>query len=147
FSEMLDTMQTNTSWASRPAATGVRSRPHREKADLSAVIDFYTATDADYGAWSRDFNMHFGYADWGVNLFDREAMLQRMNTKVIERLALPKQAASRVVDLGCGSGAVARAVVRTHPACRVFAVTVVPAQIDRGVRLNKERGATGRIAF
>ena len=128
------------------SALPARTRPVPEEADLSSIVEFYTATDTDYGAWSRDFNMHFGYAEWGMNPFDREAMLERMNRKVIERLALPAHSA-RVADLGCGSGAVARAVVRDHPASRVSAVTIVPAQIARGVRLNDRCRANGKVAF
>lgn len=108
-----------------------RYRFNRRAPDLVA---FYTATDADYGAWSRDFNMHFGYWERGIGFFEREAMVERMNVKVHERLRLPAGPV-RVADLGCGSGASARSLTRRHAGARVSAVTNVPAQIARGERL------------
>lgn len=97
------------------------------------VLEFYNATDADYGEWSADFNMHFGYWTRGMNPLAREPMLERMNREVVERLRLHDKAL--VVDLGCGTGATARSLVRRYPRARVCAVTIVPAQIERGSRL------------
>src|SRR5258706_6707989 len=111
--------------------------------DLSSIVAFYTATDGDYGAWSRDFNMHFGLCEWGMNPLNRESMLERMNRRVVERLGLAPAAAARVADLGCGTGAVARALVQRHPGSRVSAVTIVPAQIARGAALNAQRRRGG----
>ena len=98
------------------------------------VLEFYNATDADYGKWSADFNMHFGYWTRRLNPLAREPMLERMNREVVERLRLHDKAL--VVDLGCGTGATARSLVRRHPGARVSAVTIVPAQIERGARLS-----------
>ena len=98
------------------------------------VLEFYNATDADYGKWSADFNMHFGYWTRGLNPLAREPMLERMNREVVGRLRLEGDA--RIADLGCGTGATARSLVRRHPQARVWAVTIVPAQIERGTRLS-----------
>ena len=97
------------------------------------VLEFYNATDADYGKWSADFNMHFGYWARGLNPLAREPMLERMNREVVERLRL--QDGAHAVDLGCGTGATARSLVRRYPRAQVSAVTMVPAQIKRGRRL------------
>src|SRR4030088_149565 len=101
--------------SARDAVLDFRRRPGASGADLPSIVEFYTATDADYGAWSRDFNMHFGYCELGMNPLDREAMLARMNAKVIGRLGLADAGPARVADLGCGTGAVARALVKRHP--------------------------------
>jgi SAM-dependent methyltransferase len=122
------------------AALGARG------ADLRSVVDFYTCTDADYGAWSKDFNMHFGLCEPGMNPLDRESMLARMNAAVLRQLALPA-GSPRVVDLGCGTGATARALVRARPGARVSAVTIVPAQIARGKALNAGAGTSHAIEF
>ena len=106
------------------------------------VLEFYNATDADYGQWSADFNMHFGYWAHGMNPLRREAMLERMNREVVGRLRLHDNAV--VADLGCGTGATARSLVRRYPRARVSAVTIVPAQISRGRRLS---AATAPIDF
>jgi ubiquinone/menaquinone biosynthesis C-methylase UbiE len=122
--------------SARDAVLDFRRRPGASGADLPSIVEFYTATDADYGAWSRDFNMHFGYCELGMNPLDREAMLARMNAKVIGRLGLADAGPARVADLGCGTGAVARALVKRHPHAHVSGVTIVPAQILRGQALN-----------
>lgn len=121
--------------------------PCATRQDLRALIDFYTCTDADYGAWSRDFNMHFGLCERGTSPFDREAMLARMNAAVLQELDLPLSRPTRVVDLGCGSGATARALVRARPQARVSAVTIVPAQIARGSHLNARSGTGDSVEF
>jgi SAM-dependent methyltransferase len=118
-----------------------------DRRDLSTIIAFFTATDGDFGAWSRDFNMHFGFHEWGMSLLDREAMLDRMNAKVVERLSLPAGLPARVADLGCGTGATARTLVRLHPGSRVSAVTVVADQIARGLALNIRSGTGAAIDF
>jgi len=60
---------------------------------------------------------------------------------VHERLALPAGPA-RVVDLGCGTGATARSLLRRRRDARVSGVTIVPSQIARGCELNA-RARTG----
>jgi MPBQ/MSBQ methyltransferase len=110
------------------------------------VVGFYTATDGDYGAWSADFNMHFGFYERGLNPLDREAMLERMNAKVHERLALGAGPA-RVADLGCGTGATARSLLRRRSDTRVSAVTIVPSQVERGRDRSVRAGFGDAIAF
>lgn len=115
--------------------------PALDRGELQGLVDFYTCTDADYGAWSRDFNMHFGLCDADTSPFDRESMLERMNAAVGHRLGV----ATRLVDLGCGTGATARALVRARPDARVSGVTIVPAQVTRGRNLNAASGLSDRI--
>jgi cyclopropane fatty-acyl-phospholipid synthase-like methyltransferase len=110
------------------------------------VVGFYTATDGDYGAWSADFNMHFGFYERGLNPFDREAMLERMNARVHERLALGAGPA-RLADLGCGTGATARSLLRRRRDTRVSAVTIVPSQVERGRALSAKAGFGDAIGF
>jgi hypothetical protein len=46
---------------------------------------YYEEAGPDYAAWSANFNMHFGYFRWGMNPFDREAMLEEMNRQIFDR--------------------------------------------------------------
>jgi len=131
----------------RNAVLDFRLRRAASDADLPSIVEFYTATDADYGAWSRDFNMHFGYCELGMNPLDREGMLACMNAQVIGRLALRDDTPARVADLGCGTAAVARALVKRYPRARVSAVTIVPAQVLRGEALNARAGMDKSIEF
>ena len=52
---------------------------------------YYREAGPDYAAWSREFNMHFGYYRAGANPLDREAMLQQMPTQPGVLAALPLQ--------------------------------------------------------
>ena len=47
---------------------------------------YYREAGPDYAAWSREFNMHFGYYRAGANPLRREAMLEQMNAEVLARL-------------------------------------------------------------
>lgn len=106
------------------------------------ILSYYAVATPDYRAWSANFNMHFGYWRRGMNPFHREGMLQEINQQVLSRLELPRDQALRLADLGCGTGATARAAVACHPQLTVDAVTLVPNQIALGQRLN-EKSARG----
>lgn len=121
--------------------------PPAASPDAAAIRAYYAAAQEDYHRWSPGYNMHFGYWERGMSLFDREAMLERMNAVAIASLALPAEKASRVVDLGCGAGASARAIARRHPRAEVTGVTLVPEQIALGQRLNRAAGLARRVGF
>lgn len=67
------------------------------------LVTYYTEAGMDYRAWSRNFNMHFGFYRWGMNPLALESMLEEMSQQVFRRLAL--QDGMKVLDLGCGLGA------------------------------------------
>ena len=48
---------------------------------------YYTEAGMDYRAWSRGFNMHFGFWRWPQNPFALEPMLEEMSREVFRRLA------------------------------------------------------------
>ena len=103
---------------------------------------YYTEAGMDYRAWSRAFNMHFGYWRWPRNPFALEAMLEEMSREVFRRLA-PADG-DRVLDLGCGVGAPARAFIGEHPVA-LTAVTRVPWQIAMAQRLGSGAAPRGTV--
>ncbi len=123
--------------AATPGADEIRQR----------VLEYYTAATLDYKAWSSGFNMHFGYWRPGINPFRRESMLNELNLQVLSRLQLPRDRPARLADLGGGTGATARAAVKTHPQLAVDVVTIVPLQIDLGRKLNAGVTGGGAIAM
>jgi ubiquinone/menaquinone biosynthesis C-methylase UbiE len=104
---------------------------------VESLVRYYSEAGPDFAAWSPKFNMHFGYWVWGVNPFNREAMLDRTNAEVARRLDLDEKP-QHVVDLGCGLGATARFLTRLCPQVRVTGVTIVPWQVERARRLSSE---------
>lgn len=129
-------LQTETALAGHPlpAASETSSGAQPFRADThQELIAYYTEAGPDYAAWSRDWNMHFGYFTRGMRLLDREAMLSRMNTELFARLALPD--ARRILDAGCGLGTPARDAARFFPAARITGLSLVPWQIDRAREL------------
>jgi SAM-dependent methyltransferase len=100
------------------------------------VVAYYAAATNDYRVWSRGYNMHFGYWRRGLNPLRRETLLDETNQQVFARLALPTDRPARLADLGGGAGATARAAVATRPLLAVDVVTISPAQIELGDRLN-----------
>src|SRR5215470_17491795 len=107
------------------------------------VETYYTEAGMDYRAWSRKFNMHFGYFSWPANPFRLEPMLEEMSRQVFRRLELADD--MRVLDLGCGLGAPARTLIADH-AVKLTAVTIVEWQIAKARALTEAAaGARGQV--
>lgn len=109
----------------------------RDIAHPTSVETHYTEAGADYAAWSPSFNMHFGYYRWGLNPFDREAMLEEMNRLVHQRLDVAVDRKSHIADLGAGVGAPARALAKSLPKAHVTGVTIVPWQVAKANALTR----------
>src|SRR5262249_30119797 len=105
---------------------------------------YYTEAGMDYRAWSRNFNMHFGYYLWPANPFALEPMLEEMSRQVFRRLELA--AGMKVLDLGCGLGAPARTLIAEY-AVVVTAVTIVEWQIGKARSLSEtaSKARPGRV--
>lgn len=111
------------------------------------IVRYYAAAGPDYGAWSPDFNMHFGFFRRGLNPCNREAMLCEMTRQVLCRLGLDLDTDHRLVDLGCGLGAGARLAAREHPLLQLDAVTLVPWQARQARAMARAEGLASRIAI
>ena len=108
------------------------------------VVTYYEDTGLDYGYWSRELNMHFGYYEFWMNPFRREPMLDKMNKKVFENLQL-KGEDNLIYDLGCGLAAPCRSFVKSYPGKKILGITIVPWQIERANELNKKAGVDSDI--
>jgi MPBQ/MSBQ methyltransferase len=106
---------------------------------------YYREAGPDYAAWSREFNMHFGYYRAGANPLNREAMLEQMNAEVLSRLKVDAIAEPRLLDLGCGLGATLRSFARRLPNAELTGVTRVPWQVEHARRLNEAAGCGEHI--
>ena len=107
-----------------------------------SLEQFYSEAGPDDAAWSREFNMHFGYYSAGANPFRREPMLEQMNAEVLARLRLEGIAEPEVLDLGCGLGATLRSFARRMPLARIAGLTRVPWQVQRARELNAAAGCS-----
>src|ERR1700756_2185358 len=123
-----------------PDSSVATARP--EKVGLE---EYYSEAGPDYAAWSREFNMHFGYYRWGMNPFRREPMLEQMNVEVLERLQIDPVKESRILDLGCGLGATLRSIARRLPVASLTGVTRVPWQVERARERNAATPQGDRI--
>ena len=106
---------------------------------------YYSEAGPDYAAWSREFNMHFGYYRAGVNPFRRETMLEQMNAEVLARLKLQGIAEPQLLDLGCGLGATLRSFARRLPQAWLLGITRVPWQVENARALNRAAGCGERV--
>jgi MPBQ/MSBQ methyltransferase len=106
---------------------------------------YYSEAGPDYAAWSREFNMHFGYYRAGANPLHREAMLEQMNAEVLVRLQLESVAEPHLLDLGCGLGATLRSFARRQPSAKLVGVTRVPWQVEHARALNEAAGCDEHI--
>lgn len=103
------------------------------------VIDYYREVTEGYRDWSRNINMHFGIYDWGINPFDREAMLENTNRRVFDLLQL-RGNQNQLLDMGCGVGATARFCARQESVKRVTGVTLVDTQVEEARELSANLG-------
>jgi MPBQ/MSBQ methyltransferase len=108
---------------------------------------YYSEAGPDYAAWSHEFNMHFGYYRAGANPFDREAMLEQMNTEVLSRLQLNGIPEPQLLDLGCGLGATLRSFARRLPGAKLTGITRVPWQVEHARSLNHAAGCGERVCI
>jgi len=106
---------------------------------------YYSEAGPDYAAWSREFNMHFGYYRAGINPLRRETMLEQMNAEVLARLKLEGIAEPRLLDLGCGLGATLRSFARRLPQAWLLGITRVPWQVEKARALNHAAGCSERV--
>jgi ubiquinone/menaquinone biosynthesis C-methylase UbiE len=112
---------------------------------LERTIAFYEDATEDYEHWSSGFNMHLGFYRRGMNPFDREGMLEQLNTEIGRRLRLDPHYATTLIDLGCGVGAISRTIARNYPNAVIKGVTVSPTQVKTANRLNKLEALDDRI--
>ena len=110
-----------------------------------SLEQYYSEAGPDYKAWSREFNMHFGYYRVSTNPLRREAMLEQMNAEVLARLQLDGIAAPQLLDLGCGLGATLRSFARHLPTAKLLGITRVPWQVEHARALNEAAGCGERV--
>jgi MPBQ/MSBQ methyltransferase len=106
---------------------------------------YYREAGPDYAAWSREFNMHFGYYRAGANPLRRETMLEQMNAEVLARLNLKGIAEPQLLDLGCGLGATLRSFARRLPRAWLLGITRVPWQVENARALNQAADCGERV--
>ena len=132
----------------------ISAKINEETLSRSAVVQvppqigleqYYSEAGPDYAAWSREFNMHFGYYRAGANPFQREAMLEQMNAEVLKRLQLSGIAEPELLDLGCGLGATLRSFARRLPNAKLVGITRVPWQVEHARALNEVAGCRERV--
>jgi SAM-dependent methyltransferase len=106
------------------------------------LVTYYTEAGMDYRAWSRNFNMHFGFYRRGMNPLALESMLEEMSRQAFRRLDLSD--GMKVLDLGCGLGAPTRTLIQQQDVA-VTAVTKVEWQIAMARKLSQGISALGTV--
>jgi MPBQ/MSBQ methyltransferase len=128
------------------AASGTTALPAAKKQVIySSIQDYYNIAGPDYAAWSKDFNMHFGYCKKFTDIFSLEKMLYGMNDEVLQRLDIPVDTTSEIVDLGCGVGTVARYAAKKFPLASITGLTIADYQITKGRELIHKKGLAKRV--
>jgi MPBQ/MSBQ methyltransferase len=118
----------------------------REK-DYREIKDYYDIAGPDYEAWSKNFNMHFGYYRKFSNIFSLEKMLVNMNDEVLNRLQIQPDEEAQVADLGCGVGTVARYAAGKFPLATITGITISDYQIEKGRSLIQKENLNERVTI
>jgi MPBQ/MSBQ methyltransferase len=138
----MESIQDPTATADRPQIADHQT-PDASKA---TIRHYYEDTGLDYGEWSKEYNMHFGYWRPWMNPFRREPMLQSMNHYVFEQLHIT-EADEAFYDLGCGLGATMRSFAKQYPSKRIKGVTLVQWQIAMAQQLNADAHLDHQISL
>ncbi|MEO6611195.1 MAG: class I SAM-dependent methyltransferase [Chitinophagaceae bacterium] len=109
------------------------------------ITSYYDIAGPDYEAWSRNFNMHFGYCRSFSNIFFLERMLNNMNEEVLTKLAIDPGEKAFIADLGCGVGTVARYAAEKIPRATITGVTISDYQINKGRSLAEKEKLSERV--
>jgi MPBQ/MSBQ methyltransferase len=104
--------------------------------ETDKLVSYYENAGPDYGEWSKNFNMHFGYYERRMNPFNLESMLERMNEKVLDSLKIDSSSHGVIVDMGCGVSASLRHATAKFPKLSGIGVTIVPWQKQKADELN-----------
>jgi MPBQ/MSBQ methyltransferase len=111
----------------------------------NTIKDYYTVAGPDYEAWSKNFNMHFGYCKKFTDIFSLEKMLNRMNEEVVQHLNIDVAKPTSIVDLGCGVGTVARYAAKKYPLSKLTGVSIVDFQLRKGEELIGKEKLANRV--
>ncbi len=109
------------------------------------IITYFEGAGLDYYYWDKAFNMHFGYFNWGMNPFNRPALLNQMNREVMNRLQLERYENPLALDLGCGLGTTSRYMAVANTESQFCGFTITPWQVEYGNQLTKEAGLDERV--
>lgn len=115
---------------SRVIPGNLRTIPVHQTKVQQDVINHYTDAGPDYAFWSKNYNMHFGYAKARWDCLSRERMLERMNEVVLDTLNIKEN--GEYVDLGCGMGAALRFAGKNYPKANFTGFTITPWQVKNG---------------
>ncbi len=114
-----------------------------EATSKSRISAYYDDTVVDYGAWSKEGYLHFGYWRPWLNPFVRRPMLEEMNRFIFDHLRLASFDSGAIADMGCGVGAVSRFGSRLFPVLDFHAVTISPGQVAEA----QQRHAGERVTY
>jgi len=115
-----------------PRLTGAQTHSNTGsagEAPVQNIADYYNDTVIDYGVWSKEGYLHFGYWRPWLNPFARKGMLEEMNRVIFKHLRLDDLDQGAIGDFGCGMGAVSRFGSRLYPNLNFHAVTISPSQV------------------
>ncbi len=109
------------------------------------IVTYYETCSLDYRVnWRLDACkcLHYGYWDPTTRNFD--AALVNTHRVLAQRAGI--RGGERVLDAGCGVGGAAVYLAREHD-CRVVGITLVPSQVQDGIRNAKAAGVGSLVGF
>jgi len=120
--------------------------PDMDKHPIADYYDRNTRLFLRIGASSSALALHRGL--WDADTRDAAAAADAVHT-LLASLAAEQlgRAPTRILDLGCGVGGSAFALLRRHPEARAVGVTLSAAQVELARGHAHRLGLAGRVAF
>jgi ubiquinone/menaquinone biosynthesis C-methylase UbiE len=114
-------------------------------ANRRRVERYYDRTESRLGySFLLSGSKHYGWYDSGDSMWGFRAAMARMEDELAKRLSLPSGA--RVLDAGCGTGAVARALAKRH-GFRVDGIDILDWNLQEAERKATALGLDGLLSF
>jgi ubiquinone/menaquinone biosynthesis C-methylase UbiE len=99
------------------------------------VINYYSRAQESYQAWGEYpdmpgiYALHHGYHPNNEISLSVQESIREADHQIIKRLQLVQDQSYRLIDLGCGTGAIALQIAQTYPQAEVYGVTLVPDDV------------------
>ncbi len=110
---------------------------------ISSIRQYYVAAERAYVGWGKDYErpgiyaLHCGFHPDGIPI-DQYESTKRMTKEIIARTDI--KSGNKVLDAGCGSGAVLFELADSYPDTDVFGINVAQNQLETAALYAKNSG-------
>lgn len=110
---------------------------------VNSIRQYYVTSEKSYQGWGKDseregvYALHCGFHPKGIPI-DQHESTKKMTLEIIARADIKKD--ERVLDAGCGSGAILFELAETNQNAKVYGINIATNQLNGAADYAKSRG-------